>query len=781
MRWGFALTAWLFAVLPGVARAATVVWNGTGTGVWADGPNWVGGSAPGATDTASFSNPAPGCTINAPVSVAAISITNTVTITVSSGNTVTTTGDFTQSAGTFNGGDSRITIGGNLVLSTGTFKSTTGLLRIAGAFTKTGGTFNANSGRVMLASTSTQTFATNGATFKNLYVNDGLVGYWKLDDSGTTVADASGYGNDGTRSAAGATWQTDVPSAMDFTDSGSLALNGSTGYVTLGLNNLPNINGAQTISLWTKPTNTTQNGNMIALTNNSNAGIQLKVNSGNLGAYQWGGGTLISTTAPSAGAWHHVAYVYDGAGHQTLYIDGTATTATVTNQSGTVTVADLGTYSPNNEMFNGSLDEVRIYSRALSAADIATLASGAQPGTGVAVQNMTGTPVISGDLTIASGTLAAGTNSFTVGGSWWNYGMFAGTGTVTFNGSGTSNSILLAGDPPAGLTISGTGSWSIVDGSSIPVTLTGSYTQSAGTFTAGAGLLNIAGAFNKSAGTFNGGGGQVMLSSTSSRAFTTTGTTSFSNLTINDGLAGYWTLDEGTGSAPADSSGYGNGGSFTGAAWLTSGLPSTNFTDSAAGSFNGSSSFVDISTPVTPTNAAYSACAWVYMTSNSGYRTFVSIDGTTDSAFFLQKRADTGKFGLTMLASDMDSAAATHADSTTTPATNTWYHICGTYDLTNLKIYVNGSLEGTTAMSSPWRGTGHTIIGAGKFSGNHVDWVAGYIDDVRIYSRALAASEVSALGAGYQPGTGTAVQTLTGSPSISGDLVIASGTLSAGS
>ena len=95
---------------------------------------------------------------------------------------------------------SPVKVSGNFSESAGTFTSTSGLLNVGGAFDKTGGTFNANGGQVMLSSTSGQTFATNGATFNNLTINDGLVGYWKLDEgSGTSsTADSSGYGGAGT-------------------------------------------------------------------------------------------------------------------------------------------------------------------------------------------------------------------------------------------------------------------------------------------------------------------------------------------------------------------------------------------------------------------------------------------------------------------------------------------------------------------------------------------------------------------------------------------------------
>ena len=43
------------------------------------------------------------------------------------------------------------------------------------------------------------------------------------------------------------------------------------------------------------------------------------------------------------------------------------------------------------------------------------------------------------------------------------------------------------------------------------------------------------------------------------------------------------------------------------------------------------------------------------------------------------------------------------ATSTTTPVAGTWYHLLGVYDAANgqLKLYVNGTLEGSQAFSAP--------------------------------------------------------------------------------
>jgi hypothetical protein len=71
-----------------------------------------------------------------------------------------------------------------------------------------------------------------------------------------------------------------------------------------------------------------------------------------------------------------VVYSYDGA-TQRLFVDGAqvdASTAAV--DVGPVTVARLGTQQALSELYTGDLDEVRIYDRALSLAEVRALAAG---------------------------------------------------------------------------------------------------------------------------------------------------------------------------------------------------------------------------------------------------------------------------------------------------------------------------------------------------------------------------------------------------------------------
>src|SRR5262249_25604503 len=75
---------------------------------------------------------------------------------------------------------------------------------------------------------------------------------------------------------------------------------------------------------------------------------------------------------------------------------------------------------------------------------------------------------------------------------------------------------------------------------------------------------------------------------------------------------------------------------------------------------------------------------------------------------------------------------------------NTWSHLAGTYDGATMKFYVNGVLVSSRAQSGAvTASTGALSIGGDQIthdSGPHY-W-AGLIDEVRIYNRALSATEV---------------------------------------
>jgi hypothetical protein len=117
---------------------------------------------------------------------------------------------------------------------------------------------------------------------------------------------------------------------------------------------------------------------MVALFNDTtDVGIQLGFDQGRLAAWYYGLPTpLLNAGAKVDGNWHHAAYTFDGKTHR-LYYDGKlASSVDSMPGAGAMNRTRLGTYQVPDEMFAGTIDDVRIYSRPLSDAEVMALGSG---------------------------------------------------------------------------------------------------------------------------------------------------------------------------------------------------------------------------------------------------------------------------------------------------------------------------------------------------------------------------------------------------------------------
>jgi hypothetical protein len=205
-------------------------------------------------------------------------------------------------------------------------------------------------------------------------------------------------------------------------------------------------------------------------------------------------------------------------------------------------------------------------------------------------------------------------------------------------------------------------------------------------------------------------------------------------------LAAAYGFNEGTGTTTADASGNGVTGQIQGATWTTSGKHGN------ALSFNGSSSYVDLGTPaVLQSTGSMTWSAWVYAAgtpSDDGQIVAMS-DG--NSGWQFKTSPDTGVRTFAIAVSP-SSTSSTQRYSKTVPALNTWYHVAGVYNTATqtLDIYVNGVLDdgvlnGTVPSAQVLAGVNTTI---GMRSGGY--YFNGVIDDLRIYNRALSATEIQA-------------------------------------
>lgn len=206
-------------------------------------------------------------------------------------------------------------------------------------------------------------------------------------------------------------------------------------------------------------------------------------------------------------------------------------------------------------------------------------------------------------------------------------------------------------------------------------------------------------------------------------------------------LIGHWSLDEGSGTTAADSSGGGHPLTLQGAASWTTGvagphaLSVTPQQDAASAG------------PVIDTSQSFTVSAWVNLGSTNGYQTFVSEDGTQVSGFYLQLRGDSGRFAFTRLAYDSTAAYGAIATSTIVPQRGVWYLLTGVYDAAaqSVSLYVNGALQQTVQALAPWSASGPLAVGRGFYNGAPTDWVTGSIDDVRAYSGVLPAATIRGL------------------------------------
>ncbi len=752
----------------GMARAATCTWSNVAAGNYSTGI-WSCGHAPTSSDDVFFdktNGTNVGCTFDVAVNVNSITFQNAYSATVTGGApSIVVVGGWTMSTGTFTGGGGTVQmggtisltggtftaptgtvqIGGGLSLSGGTFTASSGTVQIGGAFTRTSGTFTASTGTVILNATGPVTHSFGSRTFNKLIVNDGLVGYWNLDENGgTALADRSGYNNNLTLSAASFT--TSVPS-VNFADTSGVAFTGavSAQLAATPPTRFPAATAAESISVWVKLGATTGTQDMVALGDGTN-GVKLGLNGGILSAWTWGGTSLVTGTTPVDGNWHQVVLTYDGSTNK-LYLDGVLANSTGTARvAATTTKAYLGTYDGVHELMasGGALDDVRIYNRALTLTEVSGLALGGMPATGAVTHTFNDNFAASGDVVIASGVVTS-PHAVTVGGSWLNYGgISTETGTLTLNGG--SGVLLSGGQVMAGnLTIS-SGSYTLADrlwaGNR---TLTVNGTLNGGSYVVHAGTL-------VGSGTFAAGTGTVVLDNT--QTLGTSLASAFYNLRIEDptetNLVAYWKLDEVNGTSFADLSGTtGNTGTLVGGASWTTAAPSIGFDDAAGLSFDGSTGYASMGTNKVPAaNKSQTISFWAKFPSTSGVHDMVTLMDAADASG-LEIGINGGNLNVWEYGGPI-------LISMVAPSINTWHHIAYVYNTAGAgtdQLYVDGVVNTGGGNTTTHQTGTPTVAYLGTWNAGS-ELYNGQLDDVRVYSTALSSTQVAQLAAGRYAGTG---------------------------
>jgi hypothetical protein len=158
----------------------------------------------------------------------------------------------------------------------------------------------------------------------------------------------------------------------------ALSFDGMGDYATTATAAFPVGRGPQTLSAWFELDVTAGKHALLTLRKDFDSGVELGVADGLVGAWRvFGNRTLASATDPvTAQAWHHAAYTFDGTTDR-VYVDGKLAASSVNlPDSRTPTTSWLGTLDGTSDLFQGNIDDVRVFSRVRTDAELAAEAAG---------------------------------------------------------------------------------------------------------------------------------------------------------------------------------------------------------------------------------------------------------------------------------------------------------------------------------------------------------------------------------------------------------------------
>ena len=603
----------------------------------------------------------------------------------------------------------------------------------------------------------------------------GLAAAYSFDEGGgSSVADTSGNVNHGAIS--GATWN----GSGRF--GAALSFDGVNDWVTVNDAASLDLTNGMTLEAWVRPT--TLSGWRTAMMKEATGGLAYALYAhDNLPwpagyvhtTFDW---SVSGTSAILLNTWTHLATTYDGATLR-LYVNGIEVQTRAI--SGNIAVSSfplrIGGNATWGEYFQGLIDDVRVYRRALSSAevraDLETPVTPPAPDTTPPSVSLTspvpgstvgGTISVSADAADNVGvvgvqflldgsplgvedtvppysiswiTTTAANGSHTLSArardAAGNTALAPGVTVTVSNVVDTTPPTVSVTEPAAGSTVSGTTTVSasasdnntvagvqfLVDGTPIGAEdVTAPYSVSWDTRTVGNASHSLAARARDANG-----------NQTTSAGVPVT----VSNSATLPGLVAAFGFDEGTGSTTADASGNGNVGTISGAAWT----PAGRF--GQALSFDGTNDWVTVADSASlDLTTGMTVEAWVRPTTLTGWRTVL-----------LKERS--GGLAYSLYAHNNDPNPAVTIHRATQPiedwvsgagplALNAWTHLAGTYDGTTLRLYVNAQQVSSRLLS----GAMFTSTDPLRIGGNAPwgEYYSGLLDEVRLYNRALSQAEL---------------------------------------
>jgi hypothetical protein len=126
--------------------------------------------------------------------------------------------------------------------------------------------------------------------------------------------------------------------------------------------------------------------------------------------------------------------------------------------------------------------------------------------------------------------------------------------------------------------------------------------------------------------------------------------------------------------------------------------------------------------------------AWVDPSTTSGWRTVMAKEQSNGLTYGLYSSSDTSK-----PSADVFTTSELDTRGSILPL-NRWSHLAATYNGSTLTIFVNGVAVSTRSVPGPLK----TSTGVLRLGGTSVwgEWFKGKMDDVRIYDKALTATQI---------------------------------------
>lgn len=385
----------------------------------------------------------------------------------------------------------------------------------------------------------------------------------------------------------------------------------------------------------------------------------------------------------------HLAFVFDNITNVTPYVNGERLETKAQTSFGaypgySLFIGGRGANAPGYS-WNGTIDEVALYSTALSQATLQTHYANLVYGTNTSAPSIVS---ISPSKTL----LAGGSPTLKV--------VAAGTPPLTYQW--TSNNVAIAGATAPTLTLAdATTSFS----ADYRVTIVNSF----GTKTSDPiGLTFVA------------------------------PPTAYAGAVLSDHPLAYWRQSEASGASTlVDSSGFFDG-TYSGSVAL--GTPGV-FTSDTAATYNGGKGSVPWSSVLNP-SGAFSLEMWVKSTDNGGYRTMISSQNRANgrSGYALYHHVNDTAFEVHM----GNATTVTMFLYGPSPVElNTWYHVVLTYDGTTGKLYVDGALGPDGSASGAFNpNTAQALTFGQRTDGAWAD-VGQLIDEVAFYNYALTPQQIT--------------------------------------